>query len=448
VSDLGDLARSVIDDFITKNFPQVNRAAWLTMVPLDPNNGWHLTETTWRVSARHMVDAFANRLGETLAATGSELDELGTMPLQMFADYLVNLGIEALAERSAPIHVDVGISSLAMKVLRTVDRSVLYRVWFGTNRMPNDSNDVGKGFSGGRTNTIRYGRCDVFVPESHQIGSIGSSVLRRLLTRTDDRLKIHGTVEAAAADMWSGLQTQLASAQPGRRHAVVFIHGYNVSFEEAALRAAQMGFDLGVEAMAFFSWPSKGTLQGYLADGSSIEASENAITNFLVSFANNVDAEAIHVIAHSMGNRGVLRAVNQIAARAELRAGKRFDQFVLAAADVDADTFRALAKAYSEVSRRTTLYVSSRDRALSLSSFLSDYARIGFWPPVAIVPGIDTVSVSDVDLSQLGHGYVAEARDVLGDLHQLLFTGLPPERRFSVREAKTDADERYWTIRR
>jgi esterase/lipase superfamily enzyme len=44
-----------------------------------------------------------------------------------------------------------------------------------------------------------------------------------------------------------------------------------------------------------------------------------------------------------------------------------FDQIILAAADVDADTFRNLCAAYARVSRRTTLYVSSRDLAVEAS---------------------------------------------------------------------------------
>jgi esterase/lipase superfamily enzyme len=81
----------------------------------------------------------------------------------------------------------------------------------------------------------------------------------------------------------------------------------------------------------------------------------------MTDFAERSGADAVHIIAHSMGNRGVLRAVNRIAKVAELRSGTPFGQFILAAADVDADTFRQLSVAYSDVARRTTLYVSKHD---------------------------------------------------------------------------------------
>lgn len=323
-----------------------------------------------------------------------------------------------------------------------------YRVWFGTNREPVDQADPSRGFTGRRSREVRYGHCDVYVPESHKIGSIGSSALIRLLTWTDDRLKLRHLATVAEEQFWSAIRDQLSAVPVPARHAVVFIHGFNVSFEEAAIRAAQIGFDLGVEgAMAFFSWPSQGSVDQYPGDGESIQASEPAITDFLVDFAERSGAEAVHVIAHSMGNRGLLRAVTRIAQDAERRSGLMFENFILAAPDVDVDVFLNLAKAYGSLARRTTLYVSEKDKAVSLSRWLHGYDRVGFAPPVSVFDGIDTVNVTNIDLTMLGHGYVGEARAVLNDMHMLIFEGLPPDRRFSLAPAQTETGKRYWTVR-
>ena len=154
----------------------------------------------------------------------------------------------------------------------------------------------------------------------------------------------------------------------------------------------------------------------------------------------------MHIIAHSMGNRGVLRAVNRIAAKAERRTGKPFGQVILAAADVDADVFRQLSAAYADVASRTTLYVSKRDRAVEASRWLHHFARAGLMPPTLVVPGIDTINVTNVDLTMLGHGYIAEARDVLIDMHALITRGAAPDERFGLREAKNEEGARYWLI--
>ena len=324
-----------------------------------------------------------------------------------------------------------------------------YTVWFGTNRKPNDSEGSQLGFSKSRDTKIHYGYCRVFIPKSHKIGSTGSSWWQRLRNESDDRLKLIEIKRMVADDYWSAISSRLAKLKSSERDAVIFVHGYNVSFANAAVRAAQIGFDLSVKgAMAFFSWPSQGAMKSYSADEATIEASEPFIADFIEYFVARSGAEKVHIIAHSMGNRGVLRAIDRIANKAQRRAGVLIGQVILAAADVDADTFRDLCRAYGLVSKRTTLYVSSRDRAIEASRWLHDFARAGLLPPIMIVPGIDTINVTNVDLTTLGHGYVADARDVLEDMHQLLAYDAPPDRRFALRQSETDTGERYWIIGR
>jgi esterase/lipase superfamily enzyme len=147
-----------------------------------------------------------------------------------------------------------------------------------------------------------------------------------------------------------------------------------------------------------------------------------------------------------MGNRGVIRAINRIVSRAEQQKEVRFDQIILAAPDIDADVFRELCKAYSAVSTRTTLYVCAKDRAIEASRWLHQYPRVGLTPPICIVPGIDTINVTNADLTILGHGYVAEARDVLRDIHDLITHGTAPDRRFGLQPSLTELGERFWIV--
>jgi esterase/lipase superfamily enzyme len=319
-------------------------------------------------------------------------------------------------------------------------------IWHGTNRQPIDPGDTDKGYSTVHDDVVHYGSCRVFVPQSHKIGSVGSPWWKRLLTMTDDRLRLIAIDELRESVYWNGIAAQLAATDAKERCALIFVHGYNVSFQQAALRAAQIGFDLSIKgAMAFFSWPSQGSLLGYPADAARIEASEDVIADFMTDFAGRSGANAVHIIAHSMGNRGVLRAVNRIAAQAHQRTGKPFDQIILAAADVDADVFRRLSAAYAEVASRTTLYVSRRDRAVEASRWLHSYPRAGLMPPTLVLPGIDTINVTNADLTMLGHGYIAEAKDVLRDMH-LILRGASPRERFGLREAKNEEGQRYWLI--
>jgi esterase/lipase superfamily enzyme len=331
------------------------------------------------------------------------------------------------------------------KVLDDAD----YRVWFGTNRKLDYVKDGTPVFSNSRGTENQYGYCRVFIPKSHKIGSTGSTWWERFKSGADDRLKIIATRRMAEARYWKSISSRLARLEPDDRAAVIFVHGYNVSFENAALRAAQIGFDLSIKgAMAFFSWPSQGHFKRYSADEATIEASEPFITEFIEDFVTRSGARSVNIIAHSMGNRGVLRAINRIASKAQRHTGALLGQIILAAADVDADTFRNLSHAYRQVAQRTTLYVSSKDLAVEASRWLHNFPRAGLLPPIMIAQGIDTINVTNADLTKLGHGYVANCRGVLEDMHRLLIHDAPPDRRFGLRPAETETGERYWEIGR
>jgi len=325
------------------------------------------------------------------------------------------------------------------------DAPRLFSLWYGTNRRPVDPADPAKGYSGERDEKVHHGICKVAVPKSHKIGSIGSSLLGRLLSWEDDRLKLVELSSLAEADYWQRLRAALAEKDADERRALVFIHGFNVGFEEAARRAAQIAADLNVPGiMAFYSWPSRGNVLGYAADEASIEASEPQVTEFLRRIATDSGATRVDVLAHSMGNRALLRSLQNIMQNAQ--AGQApFGQLLLAAPDVDATHFRNLAKAY-QVAQRTTLYVSSRDKALATSGIVHDYPRAGYAPPVMVMQGIDTVEVSNIDLTFLGHGYYAAARDMLHDMHDLIMHGSPPKSRLGLLDVKAPDGEHYWQI--
>ncbi len=66
------------------------------------------------------------------------------------------------------------------------------------------------------------------------------------------------------------MKERLAQSQRFKDHAVVFIHGYNTSFDFAIYRTAQVAYDLKFDGAAFaYSWPSGGGLASYTYDRES-----------------------------------------------------------------------------------------------------------------------------------------------------------------------------------
>ena len=325
------------------------------------------------------------------------------------------------------------------------------RVWFGTNRRPAMVRGTrAPAIFGNRrdSETLHLGACDVSVPIGHRFGSTGSSLWRTwfLGSPRDEMLTIEEVhLFDTATEFASALVADFAGAAPADRRALVYLHGYNTSFRQAALRAAQIGFDLHVEgAVAFYSWPSLGHPLAYPADTQAAQASEDHFVEFLEILGSRAGVTRIDFLVHSLGNQLFARAAARLVAAAG-RAGVPSGSLIMAAPDIDRDVFSSLARIYPQIASNRTMYVSSRDRALWLSKWIQQDARAGYTPPVTIVDGVDTVHVADVDVSTLGHGYYAGAGPVLYDIKGVL-DGLGPDRR--IRLVPREYNGRgYWSLR-
>lgn len=403
---------------------------------------------------RELEDAV--RAGDRDRALLLEQTILQRLVMESYDRESVERRVRALMERLAEAELLVTNRFALDGELSTASpgaEDVIYPVWFGTNRKPAAQDD---GYTGERHDRISRGRVEVRVPEAHRFGETGTAFWKRLLRfdLRDDRLRLQHVEtqdrDAFFADIHQAMQAARDSDE--QPHALFFLHGFNVSFEDAAIRAAQIGYDLKVSgATAFFSWPSRGGVTAYPVDEASIEASEGAITDFLVDFTANCGAEKVHVVAHSMGNRGLLRALQRIAANTETQGKVKFGQIFLAAPDVDRDLFLDLASLYPEHAERTTLYASDRDLPVHLSSKLHDAPRAGYYTPYTVAAGVDTVAVPDFDIDLLGHGYFAQAEALLHDIHDLMRHNEAPGKRQRIepKEGKTSAEGKtFWSLRR
>src|SRR4030095_3793837 len=90
--------------------------------------------------------------------------------------------------------------------------------------------------------------------------------------------------------------------------AVVFVHGYNTTFDYALFRSAQMAYDLKFDGATFlYSWPSGAAFTGYGYDGESSEQAEPYLREYIALVVKDTGAKSVSVIAHSMGNMPLLR---------------------------------------------------------------------------------------------------------------------------------------------
>ena len=64
-----------------------------------------------------------------------------------------------------------------------------------------------------------------------------------------------------------------------------------------------------------------------------------------------------------------------------------------------------------------------------------------------VVPGIETIDVSQVDDGLFGHLYYGSNRAILDDLKQLLLQSRPADLRVRL-DAVAHGDQKYWVCRR
>jgi esterase/lipase superfamily enzyme len=366
--------------------------------------------------------------------------------------------LREMVERHKAMTWEISKAESMMKsesVSLPVDRpkGEVFPVWFATNRKPvGETTNVA--FSAERRNGTAYGRVDVFVPEAHRFGETGNGFLKRLLRGDlrDDRLRLQKTELQKMELFYDEIRQRIdaASRDGYKPQALLFLHGFNVTFEEAAIRAAQVGFDLGVPGpTAFFSWPSLGdpVLSGYRADEKMIVESETAIADFLAAFCEKSGATNICFIAHSMGNRGLLSALKKISLSAGNLGKVKFNEIILAAPDVGRNDFLQIAGIYSQFSEHTTLYCSSGDLPLWFSQVVNDGPRAGFFKPYTVVAGVGTIAVPDFDVDLLGHSYFANAEPLLYDMRNVIVRHETANNRQRLSRTKQDGLE-FWSLRR
>jgi esterase/lipase superfamily enzyme len=278
---------------------------------------------------------------------------------------------------------------------------------------------VGATSRGPLDGVLALGACDVTIPPGHALGQVERpSPWRGDLFEDPQRHMVVLAVETRGDEAFFR-EVDERIAESDARDAFVFVHGYNVSFQEAVLRTAQIAYDLEFRgAPICYSWPSQGDVAQYFVDEANVGWTVPHLERFLLALKERTQAARIHLIAHSMGNRALADALARIVLERR-GAEPLFQEVVLAAPDIDAETFRDfLVPALLPAGRRVTLYASSKDKALQVSSELHGSARAGeSGDHLVVVEGMDTIDVSRVSGS---HSYIGNNDRVLGDLGGLL----------------------------
>jgi len=332
-------------------------------------------------------------------------------------------------------------------------------VFYGTDRAV-EPDPKRLQFGAERGHRLQLGRALVTVPTAHKVPAIERPwVIEipyfkvKIYEEKEDTAK-HFTLQEISAltkeQMLALVKERLAKSANFKDHAFVFVHGFNTSFDYALYRTAQIAYDLKFDGAPFvYSWPSGGKVASYTYDRGSAEQAEPHLAEFLDIVVKESGAKSISLIAHSMGNELLLRVLERL--RPAAPEGVTISQVILAAPDVDRDKFMNIAREITNFAKGVTLYAASNDRALGYSGrFWGGVPRAGDVPSTGplIVPGVDTIDVSEVSTDSLGlnHSGYAENNALLNDIKLLLQTGeRPPDKRIPIlQHMTTSAGGEYW----
>ncbi len=302
---------------------------------------------------------------------------------------------------------------------------------FVTDRAPAEQAD-GLPYTAGRSRSMAFGSAmvefgedvswDVLVKESTATQRVNPLQLKlgpttelgrfpaipyEVAVAPDGIRRVPAVVEAyekAKQQLQAEIARRLAIAR--RKEVVLFVHGYNNSFESAALTMGELCHFLGRDFVCgIFTWPAggqRGILFGYDVDRESAEYAVEDLLKVIRIVGRTPGVERLHLIAHSRGTDTLATALAQLSAEAYMLRSSPDREFHIAQCCPrrsgsrrrrrDHQDLQSVLRPRLAVRRkggagalippapglRVTLYVSPDDKAIATASWLfGSIARLG-----------------------------------------------------------------------
>src|ERR1041385_1660509 len=295
-----------------------------------------------------------------------------------------------------------------------------YTIHFATNRNPEGTNDAptryGKDFSVNGREDLRFGKVTLRADENEvtkvldeEVESMGKGNGQRLSSyfeECDPAPRIEVFNEHLEKEVYGSKQFfgELKSIMMDATDVLVFIHGYNVTWDDAVgsaialqemLNRPTSGDQTQKVAVVLFSWPSDGSMfpyRAYFSDRGAARDSGYAVgrgflklRDFLLELRIKIEKEKqeerkegstvlcdqdIHLLCHSMGNFVLQHALNRIDEHAgQTNLPRLFRHIFLCSADVDDDALEAgqPMERLEEMCFNISIYYNNEDKALFVS---------------------------------------------------------------------------------
>ncbi|MGV6825444.1 MAG: alpha/beta hydrolase [bacterium] len=278
-------------------------------------------------------------------------------------------------------------------------------------------------YFGDERDQLRSGNCDLEFEPIEILKPLADSVSIYIPEETLDVVAVRETDQQT---FWS----QIRHTANGKR-PVMYLHGYNISFERGCRRASLLQKAVGLEGrFLMFGWPSDGAVLNYTRDEADLYWSVKPLMQTIQEMTREFGPGGFDIVAHSLGTRGVFMALIQLANGSKHHT-PLVNQLVLVAPDIDAGIFTQYSGLLRQITNNITIYTSSHDNPLKVSREVHGYPRLGeSGKHLNKLEGMDIIDVSDIGVRYVsGHLYHLYHEMVAEDLQQLLTHNLPVEER-------------------
>lgn len=369
------------------------------------------------------------------------------------------------------------------------------KILYATDRVPRDNKDGSFGYGSGRSASLAFGTALIEIDDNPSWGEFTALSLESVRTKKltmhmgdiseafrlpptphpasviDGKIQFNPDRVADAREVEAKMHAVVSQmlAETPRKEVVIYIHGYNNDFDDAALNLAEIWHFLGRKHLpVLYTWPAGhegiSGMRGYNYDRESGEFTIYHLKQFLKSLGRMDEIEKIHIIAHSRGTDVLVSALREVFL--EIRTeGKdpekelRIANVVLAAPDMDYQVVlqRVVAEYLESGVGQATVYTSPADKAIKISEWLyGSIARLGHLESDVVKSELtekqmatikDNSSIQFIEFigkgDAVGHGYFSSSAAVSSDLITLINTGAragSPERPLVQKSAI------YWVI--
>ncbi len=264
---------------------------------------------------------------------------------------------------------------------------------------------------------ITWGSCSVTVPYDEKMGSLQKS---NFTIRSFDKSSVgnYGLLDIRALPM-RGMSDNIDMrfADNSEKATLVFVPGYNISFEETALLTARVSYKLQFNgATLFYSWPTSGAKLDYISDEQTAKNARPQLLELLTEVATKTDTNAIYLVGHSMGCLPLSEVFADLKSSLDPDDMAKFIDLFLITPDINRNVFtNKIMPSMVGTETKITVYGSNRDKGMKESHSQRAGVRLAdVKKDLAPIQGLRFVNATSMETSIDGTKYYNKKGTVLG----------------------------------